>query len=114
MAEKNSVYVDHNLHRLLKAEASLRGKSLSEFMVDAALSALHSPRRQESAARMDAVRDSVRGYVSSEEIHDMRSTGSRGTPYPGRTRVREPGLRKLPCGGRKEVKKVWRTWKRES
>ncbi len=75
MAEKISVYMDHNLHRLLKAEASLRGKSLSGFMLDAALSALHSPRRQESAARMDAVRESVRGYVSSEEMRDMRSTG---------------------------------------
>ncbi len=63
------------VHRLLKAEASLRGKSLSEFMVDAALNTLHSSSRQESASRMDIVRESARGYISSEEIRNMRNTG---------------------------------------
>ncbi len=75
MAEKISVYVNQELHRVLKAEASLRGKSLSEFMVDAALSALHSPRRQESASRMDIIRESAKKYVSSEEIRSMRNVG---------------------------------------
>jgi hypothetical protein len=75
MAAKISVYVDQELHRVLKAEASLRGKSLSEFMVDAALSALHSPRRQDSASRMDIIRESAKEYVSSEEIRSMRNTG---------------------------------------
>ncbi|MCW3488598.1 DUF1778 domain-containing protein [Dethiobacter alkaliphilus] len=75
MADKISVYVDQEMHRILKAEASLRGKSLSEFMVDAALSALHSPRRQESATKMDCVRESAKGYISSEEIRNMRNEG---------------------------------------
>ncbi len=75
MAEKISVYIDKELHRLLKAEASLRGKSLSQFMVDAAINALHSPGRQESASKMDLIRESVRGYVSSKELRDMRNVG---------------------------------------
>jgi hypothetical protein len=75
MAEKISVYVDQELHRVLKAEASIRGKSLSEFMVDAALSALHSPRRQVSASRMDLIREAANKYVSSEEIRSMRNVG---------------------------------------
>lgn len=75
MAEKISVYVDQEMHRILKAEASLRGKSLSEFMVDAALSALHSPRRQESATKMDRIRESAKGYIRSEEIRNMRNEG---------------------------------------
>jgi uncharacterized protein (DUF1778 family) len=75
MAAKISVYVDQELHRALKAEASLRGKSLSEFMLDAALSALHSPRRQDSASRMDMIRESAKEYVSSDEIRIMRDVG---------------------------------------
>jgi len=75
MAHKISVYVDKKLHKKLKAEASLRGKSLSEFMVDAALSALHSPQRQEAASKMDLIRESAIGYVSSEEIRNMRNVG---------------------------------------
>lgn len=75
MAEKISVYVDQELHRVLKAEASIRGKSLSEFMVDAALNALHSPRRQVSASRMDLIRESANRYVSSEELRSMRNVG---------------------------------------
>ncbi len=73
LAEKISVYVDQELHRTLKAEASLRGKSLSEFMVDAALSALHSPGRQESATKMDRIREAAKVYISSEEIRSMRN-----------------------------------------
>ena len=75
MAEKISVYVDQELHRALKAEASLRGKSLSEFMVDAAISTLHSPRRQVSAAKMDLIRESANRYFCSEEIRSMRNEG---------------------------------------
>ena len=77
MAEKISVYVDQQLHRMLKAEASIRGKSLSEFMVDAALSALHTPRRQVSASRMDLIRESANREVSSEDIRSMRNVGRR-------------------------------------
>ncbi len=77
MAHKISVYVDEQLHKKLKAEASLRGKSLSEFMLDAALNALHSPQRQEAASKMDLIRESAKGYVSSEEIRNMRNLGRR-------------------------------------
>jgi hypothetical protein len=75
MAEKISVYINQELHRMLKAEASLRGKSLSEFMVDAALSALHSPQRQVSASKMDQIRESAKRYISSAEIRSMRNVG---------------------------------------
>jgi hypothetical protein len=75
MAEKISVYVDHDLHRALKAEATLRGKSLSEFMVDAALNALYSPRREKAAARMDRIRESSKGCYSSDDIRSMRDEG---------------------------------------
>lgn len=75
MAHKISVYVDEELHKKLKAEASLRGKSLSEFMVDAALHALHSPQRPDAASKMDLVRESAKGYVSAEEIRNMRNLG---------------------------------------
>lgn len=75
MAEKISVYVDKELHRALKAEASLRGKSLSEFMVEAALRTLHTPDRKMSSSKMDQIRNSVKGIVSSEELKAMRNEG---------------------------------------
>lgn len=75
MAEKISVYLDHDLHRALKAEATLRGKSLSEFMVDAAVNALYSPRREKAAARMDRIRESSTGCYSSDDIRSMRDEG---------------------------------------
>jgi hypothetical protein len=75
MTEKISVYVDKELHRALKAEASLRGKSLSEFMVEAALRTLHAPDRKMSSAKMDQIRDSVKGTISSEELRIMRNEG---------------------------------------
>jgi hypothetical protein len=75
MAEKISVYVDKELHRTLKAEASLRGKSLSEFMVEAALRTLHTPDRKMSSYKMDQIRNSVKGSVSSEELRAMRNEG---------------------------------------
>jgi uncharacterized protein (DUF1778 family) len=53
MAEKISIYVDKELHRALKAEASLRGKSLSEFMVEAAIHAVHVPDRKLASSKMD-------------------------------------------------------------
>jgi hypothetical protein len=77
MAEKISVYVDKELHRALKAEASLRGKSLSEFMVEAALRILHAPDRRMSSSRMDQIRNSVKGNISAEELRAMRNEGRR-------------------------------------
>ncbi len=56
MAEKITVYVDAELHRRLKAAASLRGQSLSEFMLEAARRLLKAPDRRRAAARMDRVR----------------------------------------------------------
>ncbi len=75
MPEKISVYIDKKLHRLLKAEASLRGKSLSEYMVDAAVNALHAPQRQAAASKMDRIRESVKGSFTVEDLHDMRDEG---------------------------------------
>lgn len=75
MPAKISVYVDQELHRALKAEASIRGKSLSEFMVDAALNALHSPRRQIAASKMDLIRKSAKSSFTSDDIRNMRNEG---------------------------------------
>ena len=77
MAEKISVYVDENLHRSLKAAAAQRGKSLSQFMVDAAVQTIHAPDRKRLSADMDAVRESQKEYFSSEELLDMRKSGRR-------------------------------------
>lgn len=80
MSRKISVYVDEDLHRTLKAAASLRGLSLSEFMVGAAKQALHAPSRREAMARMDVVRDSVRDRFTPESIREMREEGRRTWP----------------------------------
>lgn len=77
MAEKISVYVDEELHRALKAAASLQGQSLSEFMVEAALRALHTPDRKLASSKMDRIRASLKGTVSVEELRDMRNEGRR-------------------------------------
>ena len=77
MAEKISVYVDEKLYRALKAAAVQQGKSLSQFMVDAAVRALHAPDRKELAAEMDNVRESQEEYFSSEELLKMRKEGRR-------------------------------------
>ncbi len=77
MAEKISVYVDEKLHRALKATAVQQGKSLSQFMVDAAVRALHAPDRKELAAAMDTVRESQEEYFSREELLKMREDGRR-------------------------------------
>ncbi len=77
MAEKISVYVDEKLHRTLKAAAAERGKSLSQFMVDAALRSLSTPNRKSLSMAMDSVRESQEGYFSREELLDMRKDGRR-------------------------------------
>ncbi len=77
MAEKISVYVDEKLHRALKATAVQQGKSLSQFMVDAAVRALHAPDRKVLAAEMDTVRESQEEYFSREELFKMREDGRR-------------------------------------
>ncbi len=70
MVEKISVYVDKELHRAFKAEASLRGKSLSQFMVEAALRTLYAPNRKESSFKMDRIRNSVKGnYFNQRTAH---------------------------------------------
>ncbi|MBS3975835.1 MAG: DUF1778 domain-containing protein [Syntrophomonadaceae bacterium] len=77
MASKISVYIDEEMHWKLKAAASLRGKSLSEFMVEAALHALQTSDRKMAASKMDRLRASVKSTVSSEELHDMRNVERR-------------------------------------
>lgn len=77
MAEKISVYVDEKLHRALKAEAAQRGKSLSQFMIDAAVNALHAPDRKKLAAAMDTIREAQEEYLSTEELLEMRKEGRR-------------------------------------
>ena len=77
MAEKISVYVDEKLHRALKATAVQQGKSLSQFMVDAAVRALHTPDRKALAFAMDAVRESQEEYFSKKELLEMREDGRR-------------------------------------
>jgi len=77
MPEKISVYVNEELHRVFKAAASLQGKSLSEFMVDAALRALRNPDRKAASSKMDRIRTSLRSNTSAEEIVQMRNEGRR-------------------------------------
>lgn len=77
MTEKISVYVDEKLHRILKAEAAQRGKSLSQFMIDAAVYSLHTPDRKKLAAAMDSVREAQEDYYTREELLEMRKDGRR-------------------------------------
>lgn len=77
MAEKISVYVDEKLHRSLKAAAAQKGKTLSQYMVDAALQTLYKPDRKVLSADMDAVRESQDEYFSREDLLDMRKEGRR-------------------------------------
>jgi hypothetical protein len=77
MAKKISVYVSEEMHRTIKAAASLQGKSLSEFMADAAMRALHNPDRKAASSRMDQIRASVKTGISLEEILQMREEGRR-------------------------------------
>lgn len=77
MAEKISVYVDEKLHRTLKSAAVAEGKSLSQFMVDAAVLSLYSPDRKKISSVMDSIRESQEGYYSSKELQEMRKDGRR-------------------------------------
>ena len=80
MSRKISVYVDEDLHRLLKSAASLRGMTLSDLMVDAAKRSLQAPSRKEVAARMDALRSTIAHSFSDEEMRAMREEGRRVWP----------------------------------
>ncbi len=80
MARKISVYVDGDLHRSLKSAASLKGISLSEFMIEAARQALYTPGRKEASAKMDVVRESSSHVHSSDEVRAMREEGRRACP----------------------------------
>ncbi len=77
MAEKISVYVDKELHKLFKTEAVKRGKTLSQFMVDAAVQSLHFPDRASAGTRMDQVREAQENYFSTEEILEIRNESRR-------------------------------------
>ncbi len=77
-SRKISVYVSDDLHRALKSAASLRGISLSEFMIDAAKQVLHAPSRKESAAKMDMLRETSKHVYARDEIREMREEGRRG------------------------------------
>ena len=75
MAEKITVYVDEELHRRLKAAASLRGQSLSEFMLEAARRLLEAPDRRRAAAMMDRVRSRIPSVFGPQELKSMREEG---------------------------------------
>lgn len=75
MARKISVYVDDDIHRALKAAASLQDLSLSEFMLRAARLTLKNPGRTAVAARMDSIRSQIGVKFSTDEIRDMREEG---------------------------------------
>lgn len=77
VARKISVYVDEELHRTIKAAASLQGLSLSEFVLRATLLALKSPNRRAAAARMDSIRTQIAGKFSANELRAMREEGRR-------------------------------------
>ena len=72
-----SVYVDEDLHRALKAAASLMGVSLSEYMVEAAQRMLHTPHRKVASSKMDAIRALVAPKIPPGEIQAMREEGRR-------------------------------------
>jgi len=75
MAAKITVYVDEDLHRRLKSAASLRGQSLSDFMLEAARRLLEAPDRRRAAARMDEVRSRIRSTFTPEELRSLREEG---------------------------------------
>ena len=75
MARKISVYVDEDLHRALKAAASLQGLSLSESVLRAARLTLRNPGRMAVAARMDSIRSQIGAEFSTDEIRAMREEG---------------------------------------
>ena len=75
VAAKITVYVDEDLHRRLKAAASLRGQSLSDFMLEAARRLLEAPDRRRAAAEMDRVRSRIQSTFTPEELKSMREEG---------------------------------------
>ncbi|NLG68195.1 MAG: DUF1778 domain-containing protein [Firmicutes bacterium] len=75
MARKITVYVDEELHRRLKAAASLRGQALSDFMLEAARRVLEAPDRRRAAAHMDRVRRRIQATFTAEELRSMREEG---------------------------------------
>ena len=77
MANKISVYVDEETHRSIKAEASLRGQSLSDFLREAALNKISGPRRMQASKTIDEIRNSIEGSFTSTEIKKMREEGRR-------------------------------------
>lgn len=77
MPRKISVYVDEELHRALKAAATMRGMTLSGFMVEATKRALHVPDRRAVAEKMDRLRASLGGSFSAAELRSMREEGRR-------------------------------------
>lgn len=77
MTKKISVYVTKEMHSDFKTAAGLLGKSLSEFMVDAAKLALHSPDRKAVSAKMDQIRASVKAPIPTDDIRKMREEGRR-------------------------------------
>ena len=77
MSGKISVYVSEDLRRIFKTAANQRGQSLSEFMVSAALNSLYTQDRRPASQKMDQVRESATGNVSTEELRDIREEGRR-------------------------------------
>lgn len=75
MAHKVSIYLDDDTHRQLKTAASRSGMSLSAFMADAALQALHRPDRRMAHEALRALRPALAGRVAMEEIAEWRTGG---------------------------------------
>ena len=75
VAKKITVYVAEELHLRLKAAASLRGQSLSDFMLQAARLLLDMPDRREAAVEMDMVRQAAALATSGEELRRWREEG---------------------------------------
>ncbi len=72
-----AVYADEELHKALKAAASLQGLSLSKFMIEAAHRALEARHRKAAVARTNALRGVIRAKFSADEIRAMRDEGRR-------------------------------------
>lgn len=70
-----TVYVDEETHRRLKAAASLRGKTLSGFLLEGALRLLEEGDRRPVALRMEGLRRRIRGRFGAEEIRALKREG---------------------------------------
>lgn len=75
MAKKVTVYVEEELHRRLKAAASLRGQTLSDFMLQAARLLLEMSDRRQAAQQMDRVRTGVSVETTLDELRTWREEG---------------------------------------